>query len=261
MKKLINLFLMLFFSVGFSQQKSTGIVALTADMTANLTLNKSTKKATLEITGSSDVWFALHFGHFVGGEGMKKGDDFVYTNLDQSGVIDGYYEGGYFPPNIDATNNWTVLSSNIISGLRHLTIQRNFAGDGINDFNFNYTDTKIDFAWAKANDLAPSMSIAYHGDNFGLALSNSFSTLGIEDFSLNSASVYPNPSNGNFMINSNTTVTKLNVYSQIGALVKTIKFAHNSNQVEVNLSALQAGVYLIELHSDAEKAWKKIIIE
>lgn len=261
MKKIINLFVMLFYVIGFSQQKSTGDIILTTGMTANLTLNNSTKKVTLEISGPSNVWFALHFGHFVAGQGMRKGDDFVYTNLDQSGVIDGNYEGGYFPPNIDAVNNWTILSSNIILGVRHIIIQRDFLGDGINDFDFKYSDTKIDFAWAKSNDLAPSMTIEYHGDNFGLALSNSLSKLGVEDYSLNSAKMYPNPSSGNFIITSSSIVKKLNVYSQVGAFIKNIEFENNSNQVEVNLKKLQVGVYLIELQSDEEKVWKKLIIK
>lgn len=261
MKKATNLVLMMFCIVGFSQQKSTGVINLTSDMTANLTLDNLTKKVTLELSGPSNVWFALHFGHFSAGQGMRKGDDFVYTSIDQSGVIDGNFAGGYFPPNIDAINNWTVLSSKIILGVRHITIQRNFVGDGISDFDFKYSDTKIDFAWAKANDLAPSMTIEYHGDNFGIALSNSFTTLGIQDFSLNSAKIYPNPSRGNFMINSNAIVKKLNVYSQLGTFIKTIEFKNNSNQVEVNLKELQAGVYLIELQGDEEKVWKKLIIE
>lgn len=261
MKKTINLFVMLFVVVGFSQQKSTGAIVLTTDMTVNLTLNNSTKKAILEITGPSDGWFALHFGHFSAGQGMQKGDDFVYTNLDQSGVFDGNFAGGYFPPNVDALNNWTVLSSKIILGARHITIQRDFVGDGVNDFDFNYSDTKIDFAWAKSNDFAKSMAIEYHGDNFGYALANSLSTLGVEDFSLNCAKIYPNPSSGNFIMTSNSIVKKLNIYSQVGAFIKTIEFENISNQVEVNLKGLQSGVYLIELQSAEEKVWKKIIIE
>jgi hypothetical protein len=262
MKKITILFVMLFCLVGYSQQKSTGNIILAADMTANLTLNNSTKKVTLELSGPTNAWFAVHFGHFAAGQGMRKGDDFVCTNIDQSGVIDGFYEGGYFPPNVDATNNWTVLSSDIILGVRKIKIQRDFIGDGVNDFDFKYSDTKIDFAWAKANDLAPSMTIAYHGgDNFGYAFSNSFSTLGVEDFSLNFASIYPNPSNGNFKINSHSTLTKLDVYSQVGSFIKSVEFENNSNQVEVNLKELQAGVYLIELQSAEEKVWKKLIIE
>jgi hypothetical protein len=53
----------------------------------------------------------------------------------------------------------------------------------------------------------------------------------------------------------------LNVYSQSGALVKTIELDANSNSVEVNLKDVASGVYLIELHSENDKAWKKIIIE
>jgi hypothetical protein len=267
MKKTTNLVVMLFCIVGFSQQKSTGIINLSPnvpEMTANLTLDNSIKKATLEITGPSDVWFALHFGHFGANQGMKKGDDYVYTNLDQSGVIDGNYAGGYFPPNVDAINNWTVLSSSVILGIRHIKIQRDFIGDGINDFDFKYSDTNIDFAWAKglgvAAGLGPSFQIAYHGDNWGYAFFNYFTAnLGVEDITLNASEIYPNPSNDKFTIKTKTPLKKVSIYSQMGVLIKTIN-VENNNTLELEVKGLPAGVYLIELQNEVDKSWKKVIV-
>ena len=51
------------------------------------------------------------------------------------------------------------------------------------------------------------------------------------------------------------------MYSQVGALVKTIEVNDASDAVEVNVSGLQTGVYLLELVNATEKSWKKVIVE
>jgi hypothetical protein len=84
--------------------------------------------------------------------------------------------------------------------------------------------------------------------------------LGVEDFSLNATSIYPNPSSGEFYIKTKTNLSKVNLYTQTGALVKTINVTDESKEVEVNVSGIQSGVYLLELQNDSEKSWKKIVI-
>lgn len=249
---------MLIYIVGFSQQKSTGDIILTTDMTANLTLDNTTKKATLEITGPSEVWFGLHFGHFIGGQGMKYGDDLVYTG--RNTVIDGNFAGGYRSPNVEAINNWDVLSDVVLDKIRKIRIQRNFVGDGINDYNFNYSDTTIDFAWAKSDNLDPSIDMNYHGDNFGWAFSNSFSTLGVEDFTLRASEIYPNPAKDKFVVKTKLSLQKISIYSQLGVLVKMVNIDNNTVS-EIEVKGLKSGVYLVEMQSDKEKAWKKVIIQ
>ena len=56
-------------------------------------------------------------------------------------------------------------------------------------------------------------------------------------------------------------MNKVNIYSQTGALVKTIEVTDNSNEVEVKVNGLTSGIYFIELLNDSEKSWKKIIVE
>jgi hypothetical protein len=243
--------------VGFSQQKSTGVVNVAAGMTANLILDNTTSKATLEISGRSDRWFGLHFGHFFLNDGMKKGDDLVYT--DQNAIIDGNFQGGYNTPNVDVTNNWIVLSDVINGNVRTIKIQRNFLGDGLNDFDFNYSDTNIDFAWAEGSGVAPAFQMGFHGDNWGYSLSNYFSTLGVEDMSLNASEIYPNPSTDKFIVKTKSALQKVSIYSQIGVLVKTIN-VDNTNASEIEVKGLQSGVYLMELQNETDKSWKKVIV-
>jgi hypothetical protein len=85
--------------------------------------------------------------------------------------------------------------------------------------------------------------------------------LGVDDFGLKASSISPNPSNGNFTIETKTGLDQINVYSLIGTLIQTIEVKDKSNTVEVSLKNLQSGIYLIELQNDQEKTWKKIIIK
>ena len=104
--------------------------------------------------------------------------------------------------------------------------------------------------------------INHGGGNRGYSVSVPLSTtLGVDDFSLKTSSIYPNPSNGNFTIETKTGLDQINVYSLIGTLVKTIDVKDKSNTVEISLRKLQTGIYLVELKNGNDKSWKKIIIE
>ena len=259
MKKItLLLYLLAINTTSFAQQKSTGTVTLSSNMTAALTLNNTTSKATLTLTGPSDRWFALQFGSFSNGDGMATGQDFVYVNA--TTLVDGVHTGYGSFPNNDITNNWTVTSNVVLSGVRTITAERSLSTGDANDYTFNYSNSTIDFAWARS--VSASYGLSNHGGtNRGYQVSTPLTTLGVEDFSLRASSVYPNPSNGNFSVITKTGLDKINVYSQTGALVKIIEVKDKLNAVEVDLKSAQKGVYLIELQNEKEKTWKKIIIE
>lgn len=188
---------------------------------------------------------------------MLSGQDVVYTNA--TALIDAKHNGIGQTPTNDPINNWTVLSNIDAGGIRTITAERNFSTGDVNDYTFNYADTSIDFAWARRSSAG--YTINNHGtNNRGYQLDRTFTTLGVEDFSLNASSVYPNPSNGTFTISSKTNLTEINVYSQTGALVKTIKVEDSSEKADVSINGLQSGVYLIELKNDSDKSWKKVIV-
>lgn len=259
--------LLTFLSIGiscFAQQKSTGDITLTNDMIANLTLNNTTSKAILKLTGPKDRWFALQFGSFAKGDGMVSGQDVVYTNANTSVMVDAKQDGVGNPPITDGSQNWVVISDTGTSAsspsIRTITAERNFSTGDINDYTFNYANTSIDFAWAKRSNA--SYTIGNHGGNFGYSTDAALSaTLGVEDFGLKASSISPNPSNGNFTIETKTGLDKINVYSLVGTLVESIEVKDKSNTVDASLKSLQSGIYLIELQNDQEKTWKKIIIK
>lgn len=258
MKKITLLFILAISISNFAQQKSTGNVTLSNNTTANLTLNNTTSKATLTLTGPSDRWFALQFGSFATGGGMGATQDVVYSN--GTTLVDARHNGIGVPPTTDATQNWTVTSNTITSGVRTLIAERNLSTGDTNDYTFNYANTTIDFAWAKSGSSGQSLN--NHGGNRGYNIDVPLSTtLGVDDFSLKASSIYPNPSNGNFTIETKTGLDQINIYSLIGTLVETIDIKDSSNTVEVSLKKLQSGIYLVELKNENDKSWKKIIIE
>jgi hypothetical protein len=228
-------------------------------MTVNLTLNNTTSKAVLTLTGPSDRWFALQFGSFGAGGGMAAGEDLVYANA--TTIVDASHNGVGSAPSTDASQNWTVTSNTITSGIRTIIAERNLSTGDANDYTFNYANTTIDFAWSRRSSAGYTLN--YHGStNRGYSVSVPLSTtLGIDDFSLKTSSIYPNPSNGNFSVETKTGLDKINVYTQTGSLVQTIDVKDKSNNtVEVSLKSLQKGLYLIELQNGSEKTWKKIIL-
>jgi hypothetical protein len=258
MKKITLLILLMLCFSGFSQQKSTGNINLSTNITVNLTLDNTALKATMVFTGPSDRWFALQFGTFANGDGMATGQDFVYA--DGTTLIDGNMAGVGVTPNNDAIQSWTVTSNTVTSGIRTIIANRNLATGEANDYTFNYASSTIDFAWARRSNAGYILN--NHGANRDYVVNVPLTTvLGTEDFSLKTSSIYPNPSKGSFNIETKTGLDKINVYSQTGALVETIAVKDKSNSVEMNLKNSQKGVYLIELQSGKEKTWKKIIIE
>lgn len=261
MKKitLLSLLTLSSFTAIFAQQKSTGNVSLSSNMTANLTLNNTTSKAILQLTGPSDRWFALQFGNFGPAGGMQAGSDFVFAN--QTTLVDANHNGYAQFPNTDASQNWTVTTNTVATGVRTIIAERAFSTGDANDFTFTYANATIDFAWARS--AAASYGLSNHGpSNRGYNTSVPLSTtLGVDDFSLQSALLFPNPSNGQFTVQSPLGLNQINIYSLTGALVQSIAVNETNTRTEVSLSHLQKGMYLVELQKDDATSWKKIIIQ
>lgn len=244
-KKLLSI-IALAISVTSFAQFTTGTVTLTTGMT--LKIDTSSTIVTLTLTGPDNTWLGIGFG----GTSMSTVTDmFIWNSTSNRDYI---APGGQSTPSPDASQSWTISLDNVNSGVRTVVATRALVSSG--DYTFANASTAIPIIYALSNTITFG---EHTGAKGGKLLTRS--ALGVEDFSLNSASVYPNPSGGNFIINSTSGVKKLNVYSQVGAFVKTFEFEGNLNQVEVNLKGFPSGVYLIELQNDQDKAWKKIIIE
>ena len=260
MKKITLLLTTIMSFAAFAQSKTTGTLSLSNSIpiTANFTLNNDTSQVILVLTGPSDRWFGLGIG-VQSGFGMGAGDVVVFTTSTTPNLTDRNFQGTGNPP--QDIQDWTTVSNSVTSGVRTLTLVRALTNTEPNDFQMPYATTNsINFGGVRASSA--SMSVGSHGGSAsaGYVTNATFTTLGVEDFSLNAAQVFPNPSNGNFVISSKVNLQDVAVYSQTGALISTIK-ANDSTTNEINLSGLAKGVYLLELKNETDKSWKKIIIE
>ena len=244
MKKYLLLILICAISMPTFAQFTTGTVTLTTGMSIKIDTDATT--ATITLIGPSNTWLGIGFG----GTSMSSVSDMFIWN---STTNRDYTSGGQFTPSADAIQSWTIVSDNVAASSRTIVATRALVSSG--DFTFINSATSISIIYA----LGSSTALGYHATRSIRNLTRS--VLGVQDLSLNAATIYPNPSNGNFVIKANSIVSKVNVYSQTGVFVKTISFDGNSNNAEMNLNGLSSGVYLIELQSDSDKAWKKIIIQ
>jgi hypothetical protein len=266
MKKITLFALLMISSLGFSQTKSTGVIALNSNMTAKIDLDQSTSTVTLTITNPSASWFGLGFNTTVGnvGGGMPPNMDCVVmrsaTNLSDSQMRPPNVNlNGNGNPNIDAVQNWTIVSNDDISGTRTLVATRAFNTGDAADYVFNFNDSSLNLIYA--SPATGNFTVGYHGAGAVRGFVNaSLTTLGVEDFTLNATAIYPNPASGEFYIKAKTNLSKVNLYSQTGALVKTIDVTNNSSELKVDTNGIQSGVYFLELQNDSEKSWKKIIV-
>ncbi len=254
MKKITILLLCLLSYSGFAQSKSTGNIDLEDGYTANFTLSSSPAEVTLVMTGPSDRWFALGFGSAVApGFRMSAGDVVVFNGA----ISDRFYRGTQSP----GTDNLDWTGTNVVSGtVRTLTLKRSLTtAETTNDLQMPYATTNsINIAWARtAGGANDNLLDSNHFVGFA---TGTFTTLGLEDFSLSATSIYPNPASGAFYIKTKTNLSKVKLYNQIGALVKTIDVMDDAREVTVDVNGIQSGVYFLELQNDSEKSWKKVIV-
>jgi hypothetical protein len=245
MKKITLLLLVLFLPIlGFSQSKSTAVISLNAETTAQFTLNNATSKVTLVLTGPSEKWSSVGIGT---ASSTTSGDVFVYT----ASVTD----------NTTSTNpngEWNTVSNTVTSGRRTVTLERMLTNSDLNDLQLAFdTTNSIDVVWSRSGSAIATAPNVNRGSTTGAFTAN----LGVDAVSFyDEVLVYPNPSSSEVFIKSKTNLSRISIYSQTGAIVKTVKINDNSSEIKVNLNDLPKALYIFELESETEKTWKKIIV-
>jgi len=76
--------------------------------------------------------------------------------------------------------------------------------------------------------------------------------------------ISPNPSKGPITISGNKVkdLKNIKVYNILGSLIKTINLDSNRSLLNLNLSTLNKGIYLVKLNSkNGETTTQKLIIE
>jgi Secretion system C-terminal sorting domain/DOMON domain len=220
-------------------------------------IDTSTTTVTLTLKGESSRWLAIGFG--TNANTMATCTDmFIWNDTpDRDYTTNTVGNSGHNMPTADVDQSWTIVSDTVASGIRTVVATRALVSTGDYTFVNNSSGIYIIFAQGDISTLA------YHGTanvHSPAALSR-FAYLAREEFSLNTASIYPNPSSGMLTVKTKTGLDKITVYSQTGGLIKTIPVEGQKEDNEINVSGLATGIYIFELQNGTEKAWKKVVVE
>ena len=143
-----------------TQVYSTGIVSLssTSGFPMTIKIDISTL-VTLTLTGPSDRWFAVGFN----ANNMANGTDVVAVH--SNGTLSSFDAKltGYAAPVPDPTQNWTISSDQISSGIRTVVATRALNTSDPNDYIFNASSGALSLIWARASSIG--FSYAYHGSS------------------------------------------------------------------------------------------------
>ena len=216
-------------------------------------IDTNTTTVTLTLTGDSTKWIGVGFG---GNTMATTTDMFIWNDTpDRDYTTNTVGNSGHNMPVADAIQSWTIVSDTVTAGVRTVVATRPLVSAGNYTFLNNSSFIQIIFAEGDTTTLA------YHGTNVHHSSQISRFVLALEEFSLKSTSIYPNPSKGSLIVKTNTSLDKVIIYSQNGDIVRTIAVNSQKEDNEVNVSGLETGIYIFELQNGTEKAWKKVVVE
>lgn len=101
-----------------------------------------------------------------------------------------------------------------------------------------------------------TISNTFNARGFSISVVEVENTLGLEDISKNSITVYPNPVKDVLTIEANTALKRIMVYSIYGSKVLTVKNIKNNS---IDLSTLTSGMYLLKIETNKGSEFKKLI--
>ncbi len=249
MKKITTLFALIF-AFAMNAQVTTGVINFTAGYTGTIEIDNT--DVTITLIGPSDLWLGLGFGV----DSMTNGGD-VITH-DSTGFNDRQFLGIGIPPTTD-TQDWTVVSNDVASGVRTLVVTRSLTGSDATDFTFDDTASSILLVWAHGDGTD---TLSYHGANnkndIVVALEP---ILGVNDQSLsNNLKIFPVPASDLVTVSIadfNSGSATITLYSMLGQAVQQTVISEKSTILDI--SALSTGIYLINVSTENGFASQKII--
>ncbi len=136
---------------------------------------------------------------------------------------------------------------------------------------YDYRDTtyNADFTWNLITNISLPASVGscYIGlrylsqdvsskwltigfDNFAIS---AISNVGQEELEVNNATIYPNPSSGKIIIESDRFVEAVKVFNGLGAEVYSDELIMEQKYLEIDLSGLDKGIYLVKVNNSTQK--------
>jgi hypothetical protein len=125
-------------------------------------------------------------------------------------------------------------------------------------FSHNETLKRIELS-ASMTPFNPQIAAKY--DNIRISAIKTLPPyLGIDDFVSSKFNVFPNPINDVVTVtnNENIGMEEIIIYDIIGKRIKTKKY-NDKNEIQLNLSDLSSGTYLLHIKTKDDIAIKKVI--
>ena len=126
--------------------------------------------------------------------------------------------------------------------------------------NFPPTGCNVFFVRSRCSVTEVSPWVALGTSGCDTNIYNYLATLSNNNFSINNDNnikIFPNPSSTIFKIVSDTKIDKITLFDTLRKEILT----QTQNNNEFNVENLSKGIYLIEIHSENEKIYKKFIKE
>ena len=246
MKKITLLFYLLLFCNSFSQSTTTGEFTVTPGFTVQFDYDDTNQEVTMTLKGPSDVWLGV--GMNAQSMDYPNADVIIYSS---SGLKDYYLDGDNASPSLD-TNNWTLLSNNVIAGERTIVASRPSNTGESTDYNFTSFVGSIPIIWAKGSNL----SFGYHSGRGTAILPFVLST---NDVVQKSFKVYPNPTVDelNFEFPDNVQSANVQVYNILGKQITQTQLKRTVPKLDTN--AWASGVYVVQIITEDAVQIKRII--
>ncbi|MES2140880.1 MAG: T9SS type A sorting domain-containing protein [Bacteroidota bacterium] len=156
-------------------------------------------------------------------------------------------EGGSITQTVDVTGSNVIVSGNIVT---------------IDPGNFTpEANVSVEMAPGVFKDLANNNYIGISDEliwNFSISAATLVNNYNLD----NHFSIYPNPSQGNFTINSNlpdAQKIEMTITNCIGQVIDKKKYKYSS-QLTVDLSAKKKGIYFIEIKTDDRSLFREKIL-
>lgn len=186
-----------------------------------------------------------------------------YARLNNAGTVDSYTVNLATGGLILAANTWYRLGFgyNTVTGQPTWRLNTSTGTSSIAS-SFWVTPTSAPFEVDIASEGATGNSVSYSGvfDNFVVKASATDTLLGVDQVnSLAQFSVYPNPAKDFITVeNDSNSINAIQISDFNGRIVKTVN-GTNETSLELNISDLSSGVYLLNVTTSEGSTVKKIV--
>jgi len=241
-----------------SQTYSTGTVPLFStggtDLNYSAKIDITNSLVTLTLIGPSTRWLGFAFD----ANGMDDtGKDVVI--FDGTNLTDRSFDGVGIVPPLDGTQNWTVVTNTVASGIRTIVATRSLNTGDPDDYVFTYPPANsLNITYARSSS---NLTVGYHGSDSCGTTSVSFdTTLGTHEIASESKKniLYPNPAKGTVNFQDSDKIKSVDIYDSTGRKVKALKL----NGEKIDVADLKSGNYYFEITlKDGTLLYEKLIKE